>query len=188
MPSFKGILSFIWDIAKIIVISLLIIIPIRYFVAQPFFVRGASMESTYYQGDYLIVDEVTYRFNDPVRGDVIIFKFPQDTSQFFIKRILALPSETISIKNSVVTIVNDQYPGGFVLEEDYLNSSTSGDLEIRLDDNEYFVMGDNRPSSHDSRRWGPLNKEFIIGRVFLRAWPVSQFEIIDTPVYNSFQL
>ena len=188
MATFKETLSttvsFFWDIAKIIIISLVIIIPIRYFIAQPFFVRGASMEPTYQQGDYLIVDEISYRFNDPRRGDVIIFRFPEDTSQFFIKRIIALPSEVIVIKNGLITIKNQGQPAGFTLGEEYILTTTTGDLEIKLDDNEYFVLGDNRGASHDSRRWGPLADSYIIGRVFLRAWPFNKFEIIEGTVYK----
>ena len=188
MEKFKQTLNnffdFIVDIAKIVIVSLLIIIPIRYFVAQPFFVRGASMEPTYQQGDYLIVDELSYRLHEPRRGEVIIFKFPEDTSQFFIKRIIGLPGETVLIKDTSVFIKNKEHPEGFLVKEPYTLNATTDILEIRLDDNDYFVMGDNRGASHDSRRFGPLNRAFIIGKVFLRAWPFGKFEIIDKPVYN----
>jgi len=184
----RSVSSFGMDIAKIVIISLLIIVPIRYFIAQPFFVRGASMEPTYHQGDYLIVDELSYRFNDPQRGEVIIFRFPQNTSQFFIKRIIALPTETIVIKDGSVIIKNEDNPQGFVLEEDYISDVTTGNLEMLLGDNEYFVMGDNRVASHDSRRWGALGETYIIGKVFLRAWPVAQFDLIKKPIYNHLEL
>lgn len=179
----RDIIDFLSDIAKIVAISLLIIIPIRYFIVQPFFVRGASMEPTYHQGDYLLVDELSYRFTEPKRGEVIIFKFPGNTSQFYIKRIIALPGETVTIKSGKITIKNSENPEGFLLDESYLDESTPGDLEINLGPTEYFVLGDNRDASHDSRRWGPLNKGFIIGRVFVRAWPFSQFDVMHPPQY-----
>lgn len=180
----RGTFDFIWDILKIILVSLVIIIPIRYFVVQPFFVRGASMEPTYHQGDYLLVDEISYRFNEPERGEVIIFRFPGNPSQFYIKRIIGLPAETVKINDSVVTIVSGDNPDGFVLEEEYINTiNTDGTLEFTLGENEYFVMGDNRPASHDSRRWGPLAENFIVGRVWVRAWPFNQFDLVETPAY-----
>lgn len=181
---FKNAVEFAWDIAKIFVISLIIIIPIRYFIVQPFFVRGASMEPNYYQGDYLLVDEISYRFSNPERGDVIIFKFPGNPSQFFIKRIIGLPNETITIEEGEVIIENSQYSEGLSLDEPYLKATdTSGNLEIVLGEEDYFVLGDNRVASHDSRRWGPLADHFIIGRVFLRAWPFGRFELMNTPIY-----
>jgi len=170
-------LLFIWEVIKITIISLVIILPIRYFIAQPFFVKGASMEPSYQDGDYLIVDEISYRLTKPKRGDVIVFRFPQDPHQFFIKRIIGLPEETIEIKDNKITIFNQSHPLGFVLDESsYLppNQQTRGYLKIKLDDNEYFVLGDNRLQSSDSRRWGPLNKTFIIGKTFIRAWPIDR--------------
>lgn len=178
---------FIWEIIKISIIALLIIIPIRYFIAQPFFVKGASMEPSYKDGDYLIVDELSYRFTNPKRGDVIVFRFPRDPHQFFIKRIIGLPEETIEIKDNKIIIYNQSHPLGFILDEsEYLspNQKTKGYLKIKLDDNEYFVMGDNRLQSSDSRRWGPLNKTYIIGKTFIRAWPfnrVARFTPVPYP-------
>ncbi|MBI4160765.1 MAG: signal peptidase I [Candidatus Yanofskybacteria bacterium] len=88
-------LSFIWETVKIIIVSLAIIVPIRYFIVQPFFVKGASMESSFADGDYILIDEITYRFRNPDRGEVVVFRFPEDHSQFFIKRIIGLPNETL---------------------------------------------------------------------------------------------
>ncbi len=170
-------LVFIWETLKVVVISLAIIIPIRYFLVQPFFVKGASMENTFDDGDYILIDEISYRFAQPQRGDVIIFRYPLDQSQFFIKRVIGLPEETIEIKNDQVFIHNKQRPEGFALNEPYLMpiQHTIGDLRIKLDPNEYFVLGDNRLQSSDSRRWGPVNRSLITGRVFLRAWPINKF-------------
>ncbi|OGZ61096.1 MAG: signal peptidase I [Candidatus Spechtbacteria bacterium RIFCSPLOWO2_01_FULL_43_12] len=179
-----GIVSFSWDIVKIIIISLVIIVPIRYFLVQPFFVRGASMDPSYHQGDYLLVDEISYRFGDPERGSVIIFKFPGNPSVFYIKRIIGLPGETITIRDGEVIIKNEQSPEGFVLEEKYIKEPFSDDMNVVLGDGEYFVLGDNRNASHDSRRWGALHESFIVGRVFLRAWPLDDVGLIIEPVYS----
>ena len=100
-------LAFIWETIKVVVISLAIIIPVRYFVVQPFFVKGASMEPTFEDNNYILIDEISYRFNDPERGDVVVFRFPEDKSQFFIKRIIGLPEETIEIKNDHVIIIKN---------------------------------------------------------------------------------
>lgn len=177
--------AFIWETVKVVVISLAIIVPIRYYLVQPFFVKGASMEPSYEDGDYLLVDEISYRFKNPIRGEVVIFRFPQQTSQFFIKRIVGLPGETVHISDNRVVIYNDGYPEGFVLNETYLDSGqrTLGNMTTRLDGNEYFVLGDNRIQSFDSRRWGPVNKTHIIGRAFLRAWPFTRASRIPLPVY-----
>jgi len=178
----KYFLSFIWETAKIVIISLAIIVPIRYFLFQPFFVRGASMEPNFQDNEYLIIDEISYRFNDPQRGDVIIFRYPRDPSQFYIKRIIALPDEKIKITDGEIIISNERNPQGFVLEEDYLsekNGFTPGNMEIELDENDYFVLGDNRRASSDSRSWGAVPRHYIIGRAWVRAWPFSKFGIID---------
>ena len=174
IPSVKSdVLAFIWETVKVVVISLAIILPIRYYLVQPFFVKGASMEPNFEDGDYLLVDELSYRFSAPDRGDVIIFRYPLDPSQFFIKRIIGLPEETIRIKDDTVTIYNKDEPEGFVLDESYLASEqrTIGDSVVRIDNNEYFVLGDNRLESSDSRRWGAVNKSLITGKAFLRPWP-----------------
>lgn len=178
-----SILGFFWETAKIIIIALVIIIPIRYFVIQPFFVKGESMIPNFNDGEYLIIDEISYRFSDPNRGDVIVFRFPENPSQFFIKRIIGLPGEKIVIENGEVIITNKKNPTGFELEETYLIETTPGSVEIKLDLNEYFVLGDNRDSSSDSRRWGPLAEHFIIGRAWLRAWPITRAASISTPNY-----
>jgi len=180
----KSFLVFIWEITKIVIIALVIVVPIRYFLFQPFFVRGQSMEPNFENSDYLIIDEISYRFRAPQRGEVVVFKYPQNPSQRYIKRIVGLTGETVEIKDGQVTIFNEQ--GEQILDEsNYLSPfiSTPGDIRISLAENEYFVLGDNRISSADSRRWGPLPRENIIGRVFLRAWPVSAFAKFEAPAY-----
>lgn len=170
----------VWEFSKIVLISLAIVLPIRMFVAQPFIVRGASMEPNFEDGEYLIVDELSYLLREPARGEVIVFRYPEDPSQFFIKRIIGLPGETVVIEGGSVEIKNDTDSGGFVLDESYLSDTivTVPDSTATLEEHEYFVMGDNRMESSDSRRWGTLGDEFLIGRAFLRLWPLSALDII----------
>ncbi len=186
IPNVKSdVLAFIWETVKVIVISLAIILPIRYYLVQPFFVKGASMEPNFEDGDYILVNEISYRFTAPQRGDVVIFRWPVDPKQFFIKRIIGLPSETVEIRNEKVTIYNKDKPEGFVLDENYLalEQKTLGNSIIKLDDNEYFVLGDNRLQSSDSRRWGPVNKSLITGTAFLRPWPLTKIIKIPSVKY-----
>ena len=180
----RKLLLFIWEISKIVIIALLIVVPIRYFIFQPFFVRGQSMEPNFYQGDYLIVDELSYQFRAPQRGEVIVFKYPQDPSQRYIKRIVGLPGETVQIQGGKVFVYQDGQAQALD-ELAYLAQfvSTTGDMEMTLDKNEYFVLGDNRLVSADSRRWGSLPEENIIGRVFLRVWPFAALAKIEIPNY-----
>jgi signal peptidase I len=180
----KNIFSFFWEVAKIVIIALLIVIPIRSFIFQPFFVRGQSMEPSFENGDYLIIDEISYYFNEPQRGEVVVFKYPKDPSQRYIKRIVGLSGETKEIKSGQVLIYNQE--GSRILDEsDYLVSSvqTPGDTKITLSEDEYFVLGDNRYASSDSRRWGALPRENIIGRVFARAWPLTVLAKFEAPSY-----
>lgn len=183
-PRNDGLFSFLGDMAKVIILSLIIILPIRYFIAQPFFVRGASMEPAYDNGDYLLVDEVSYRFSEPERGEVIIFRFPGDQSQFYIKRIIGLPNEQVAVSNGIITIINSEYPAGFALQEDYLTEDTAGEVSIKLGEDEFFVLGDNRNASYDSRAWGILPRSNIVGRAFLRAWPIRSAGILKDPQYT----
>ena len=179
----KKFFSFIWEIAKIVIIAIVIVVPIRYFLFQPFFVRGQSMDPNFENGDYLLVDEITYRFKEPQRGEVIVFKSPLDSSQRFIKRIIGLPGEVVEVKDGKVIVYNNK--GQQALNESgYIpNFSTGGDLRISLGEDEYFVLGDNRPFSYDSRRFGPLLKDKIIGRVIFRAWPFASVMIFEAPQY-----
>ena len=181
----KSAFIFFWEIIKIVVIALLIVIPIRTFIFQPFFVRGQSMEPSFENGDYLIIDEISYRFKNPQRGEVVVFKYPYDPSQRYIKRIVGLPSETIKIENGEVLVLNEK--GWDVLDESaYLSFGlkTPGNIQISLLDNEYFVLGDNRSASADSRRWGALPSDKIIGRVIVRAWPITAFAKFEAPGYE----
>ncbi len=160
---------------KLIFISLLIVIPFRLFIAQPFIVEGASMSPTFESGAYLIVDELTYRFTEPERGEVLVFRYPADPSKSYIKRLIGLPEETVSIKDGRVTIISTEHPEGLLLEEPYVKISGGDELNFTLGDGEYFVMGDNRRHSADSRLWGPVPEKLLIGRPIIRILPPELF-------------
>lgn len=173
---------FFWELIKVFLLAMVIIVPIRYFLVQPFFVRGASMEPNFYDGEYLVVDELSYFLREAQRGEVIVFRFPQNRSQFFIKRIIGLPNETVRINNGRVEIINDDFPSGVVLDEaQYLpeDMRTGGQIRVELGEKEYFVLGDNRPASSDSRSWGVLGEEDVVGRAWLRAFPIGRLGVIN---------
>jgi len=185
----KKTLEFVWEMTKITCISLVIILPIRYFLIQPFYVKGASMEPNFYDHEYLIIDEITYRFNEPKRGDIIVFKYPKDPRQFFIKRVIGLPGETVKIKDGLIFITSVDGQEN-VLSEDYLPSDienvlpVSGYGEVVLNTDEYYLMGDNRDQSLDSRVFGPVKADYIIGRTWLRGWPFNRLTLFNTPEYG----
>lgn len=166
-----------WDLIKFALVALIIVLPIRVFIAQPFIVSGASMVPTFEDKDYLIVDELSYHLSQPSRGDVIIFHPPKDPSIYYIKRIIGLPNETVILSGSSVTIKNSEHPDGFDLSEPYITNKSSDTVTKTLGADEYFVMGDNRPASYDSRGWGILPRDHIIGRAFLRLYPFNHVSI-----------
>lgn len=178
--------EFIIESVKVILISLAIIIPVRYFLIQPFYVKGASMEPNFYDHEYLIIDEISYRFENPQRGDIIVFRYPRNPREFFIKRIVGLPGEKVEIKESKVFIYNDENLRGKALSEDYLDPGiqTSNNATVKLAEGEYFVLGDNRSSSLDSRTFGAVPEDFIIGRVWFRGWPFDRLKVFSTPEYS----
>lgn len=159
------------EILKLVIISAVIVLPFRYFIAKPFVVEGASMYPTFKNGHYLIVDELSYRFTEPKRGSVVVFRYPKDESKSFIKRIIGLPGEIVSIREGKVTITSSAYPEGLTLKEPYIELPKSDTLTYTLGEGEYFVMGDNRAQSADSRIWGPVPEKDLIGRPILRVVP-----------------
>lgn len=172
--------NFFKEILKASLIAIIIVVPIRFYVAQPFVVSGASMDPTFATGHYLIVDQLSYRFNEPKRGEVVIFKYPEDPSKFFIKRIIGLPNETIAVRDGKIFIFNPLNPNGLELSETYLSKSnkTFDTFSRELGGGEYFVMGDNRRASSDSRIWGPLPRDLIVGRAIFRVLPITKVDVL----------
>lgn len=165
------------DLLRFAAIAAAIVIPIRLYIAQPFVVSGASMVPTFESGHYLVIDEVSYRFEEPRRGEVIVFRFPFEGKKYLIKRIAGLPGETVLIRNDSVIIKNEENPDGFSWKQGPITSSgRAANQLVTLEDDEYFVLGDNRDESADSRLWGPLKRELITGRPLLRLFPFSEIE------------
>lgn len=182
----KAALGFLFELVQVLVISLAIIIPVRYFLVQPFYVKGASMEPNFFDHEYLIIDELSYRFREPIRGDIVVMRYPNDQKQYFIKRIIGLPGETVEIIGGQVKIFNDANPNGVVLDEKtYLDQDfTQTTRTVTLKSDEYFVMGDNRIASLDSRYFGPVKRNLVIGRVWLRGWPLDRWKVFEHPSYG----
>jgi len=182
----KIIANYLGEVIRVVLLSLAIILPVRYFLIQPFYVKGASMEPNFYDHEYLVIDEISYRFNDPDRGDIVVFKPPGQGRQHFIKRIVGLPGETIEVTRGEIKVFNSNNPEGSVLNEsEYLTGVyTPGNNHVSLKQNEYFLLGDNRSSSLDSRSFGPVDESNITGRVWLRGWPLEKAGSIETPGYN----
>lgn len=164
---------FIWEVVKLVLTVVLVVLPIRFYIAQPFIVSGSSMVPTFKNGDYLIIDEISYRFQSPQRGEVVVFRYPKDPSKFFIKRIVGLPGEEVEIKGGKIYISRDGKQVVGPLYEPYINSQAFVEGQWQLDESEYFVVGDNRRFSSDSRMWGPLSKELLVGRALVRLWPLN---------------
>lgn len=181
-------LKFTADVLKTIILALVIILPIRYFLIQPFYVKGASMEPSFFDNEYLLIDEITYRFLPPERGEVVVFHYPEDPKELFIKRIIGLPGEKIQIKDYGIYIYNEANPEGLRLDEPYLGEGikTYGytDELISLGDDEYYVLGDNRDFSRDSRIFGPVKFNLIRGRALWRGWPWQRIGAFPAPDYK----
>lgn len=163
------------------VLALGIALFIRFIVAAPYVVSGASMESTFQDWNYLIVDRISYDIGSPHRGDVVVFNLPQDPSRALIKRVIGLPGETVILDGNAVRVINSTHPKGFTLDEPYLdpeNLGGSSNMQITLSADQYFVLGDNRKVSADSRLWGTLPRSDIVGRVALRLFPFNEIGIL----------
>lgn len=165
-------------IATAVVLAMIV----QQFIIRPFVVSGESMDPTLETGDYLLIDEVTYRFNEPERGDVVVFRAPPEPTKFFIKRIIGLPGDTVTIKGSEITITNSENPKGFTLSEDFITHESSNTMTVTVPADQYFVMGDNRAGSYDSRSWGTLPKENVRGRALLRLLPLKEIDYLPGKV------
>ena len=188
----KDFMYFILDLLKTGIIVFIVAFALRYFAVQPFIVDGQSMMPTYVDKEYILAEKISYMTGMPKRGDVIVFRYPGNPSISYIKRIIGLPGETVKIDNNVVTIINDKHPDGVPISELYLGSdtltlaegTTIGAYTQKVADNEYFVMGDNRQHSSDSREWGLLPKANIIGRAWMTILPANMFGIQKRINYN----
>lgn len=191
MPEEKAsFLSIVGDVIETLVVAAAIFVIVYLFLLQPHQVKGASMQPNFHDGEYILTDKISYRFGKPQRGDVIIFKSPTDPDVDFIKRVIGLPGETIKISDGKVVITNDQNPNGFTLSEPYdINGPTSGgkeapqNTEVKIGTDQFFVLGDNRLESFDSRSWGLLPMKNIIGKAWLRYWPLNKFGFVKHPRY-----
>ena len=161
-----------WELVRFALIALVIVLPIRIFIAEPFVVSGSSMVPTFENGDYLIIDKISYKFSNPKRDDVVVFRYPGDTTKFFIKRIIGLPNEIVDIKGNDVTITNKDHTESIKLDQPFVLNTANNDTHYELQNDEYFVMGDNRSASSDSRYWGAVKKNLLTGRAFLRLLPI----------------
>jgi len=178
-------------VAEIVLVSVVTVFLIRSFLIQPFLVSGASMEPNFTSSNYLLVDEVTYLLRDPQRGEVIVFKYPNDPSTYYIKRVIGLPGERVEVKGGSVYVFSQDGAKKIFSEENYLPSGlkTSGFVSVQLSEEEYFVLGDNRNYSYDSRSWGKLGRENIIGLARLRLLPITQAKVFDySDISDSFKL
>ncbi len=185
MGIFRKIGSFFLDFVEIVVIALAMFVVMYLFLFQPHEVKGSSMYPNFHDGEYLLTDKISYRLNSPKRGEVIIFKAPKNEEYDYIKRIIGLPGDTVMVKSGRV------YINGKVIFENYLPAdfqTSAGDLwqegkTVTIPANNYFVMGDNRDHSSDSRDWGPVPKENIIGKAFFRYWPPKRAGLITQVNY-----
>ncbi len=181
--------EFVLEILRIVFISVAIIIPVRYYLIQPFYVKGASMEPNFHDHEYLLIDEISYRFREPARGEIVVFRYPRDQKEFFIKRIIGLPGETVELRDNAIYIYNDDNPEGFLLDElSYLSPEVKtvslGEDTIALGNDEYFLLGDNRSRSMDSRQFGSVQKSLIVGRAIIRGYPFERWQtFFNAPVY-----
>lgn len=178
VSNFRKNLENFWDLIKFALIALIIVVPIRMFIAQPFVVSGESMYPTFHDGEYLIVDELSYNIRKPERGEVIVFRYPGDTKRFFIKRIIGMPNEEIIITDNEVKIINAENKNGFILDEPYLKVKFDSSTSFKTKSDEYVVLGDNRNKSSDSRTWGILPEKLIIGRAYVRLLPLKEIKYL----------
>lgn len=196
----KSGLKTVWEIAKTLIIAAVAVVIINTFIFQAYYVSGRSMTPTFGDGDYLLVNKFETSFNkiknffgsksdlNLVRGDVLVFRPPEAENMFYIKRVIALPGERVTLKDGVFTIYNEDYPNGFKLEEKYIDPQfkTEGEVDEIVQPGNVFVVGDNRSpgGSYDSRAWGQLQESKISGRAFFRLIPLSGIGFISAAKYN----
>jgi signal peptidase I len=180
----------LWEIGKTIGFIVVAAIIIRAFLIQPFFVQGESMEPDFHDGDYLLVNQLSYHLHQPHRGDVIVFKAPPEPDTNYIKRIIGVPGDTVDLKDGHYIITNAKHPGGEIVTEPYIEENTPTDpigdqTHWEVPKDQYFTSGDNRQpgKSLDSRAWGFVPKNFIKGSVWIRAYPLANAGFIKHAKY-----
>lgn len=191
MKLLRIIIRFFLDIIETIVVALAIFVIIYLFLVQPHQVNGNSMWPNFLDGEYLLTDKFSYRINDPNRGDVIIFqapagaRCPKEMQCDFVKRIVALPHETVTIQEGKVSVDSTLLSERYLTEDQSLETAAPGNEPFiyGLGEDEYFVLGDNRGHSSDSRAWGPVPRENIVGRAWVRYWPPQRIGLIAEAAY-----
>ncbi len=184
------VLVYIAEFVKIFIIAAAIILPVRLFLIQPYYVKGSSMEPNFHENEYLIVDKITVNFEKLKRGEVIVFRFPKAEQKFLIKRVIGLPGEKVEACGNTVRVWNKDYPDGITLSENLYNPRQfSGQMFQRcvkeqVGEHEYFVLGDNRPASYDSSIFGTIPDDHLVGRVIFRGLPIEKVRVFGAPQYN----
>lgn len=181
--------AFFLDIFEVIVFAIGIFFFIYLLVMRPHKIDGESMMPNFTNGEYLLTERVSYYLRDPMRGDVVVFTPPVTNLDEYIKRVVALPGETVMVKDGRV------YINGKVLDESYIagtvytngGSFLSEGASYKVPDGEFFVMGDNRNNSSDSRYWGPITKKVITGRAWVVYWPLNLMGSVPKPTYTFAQ-
>ncbi len=178
--------DFFLDILEVFVTSFAIFLFVYLLILQPHKIKGNSMEPNYHDGEYLLTDKLTYRFKDPQRGDVIVFKPPVSPDEEYIKRVIALPGEVISVKNGKYYINGQQLNESYIPEKIYTKGKAflPNDTEKTVPAGSYFVSGDNRESSSDSRYWGFVTKDKITGKAWFIYWPPKSLGVIKPGLFN----
>lgn len=178
----------LWDFVKTLLIFYVLYFVMRTYIAQPFLVKGRSMEQTFSDGDYLIVDQLSYNFTEPKRFEVVVFHTEfipgGNVNEYYIKRVIGLPGDRIVVKEGGVFLYEKNGPVATKLDEKYLiegiKTLANTPIDVVLKDNEYFVLGDNRGNSSDSRYWGPVNKKYILGKPLVRLFPLNEMAIFTS--------
>lgn len=185
LVAFNSVFRFFFDILESIVVALAIFVVVYLFLFQPHQVKGASMEPNFHDGEYILTNKFQYHFETPKRGDVIVFKSPQNPDIDYIKRVIGLPGDRVKL------IDNHFYINGTKLEESYIapelftynGQYLKDNMEVVIPQDYYFVAGDNRPRSSDSREWGPIERSSIIGKSQFRYWPFDRMGLIEGVSY-----
>jgi signal peptidase I len=182
----RGFTKVFLEVFEAALIAIGLVFLFRTFVAEPFLVGGLSMAPTFHDGDFVFVDRITYFFREPTRGETVVFHYPKGGPDYFlIKRVVGLPGERVKVADGTVTVFNSEHPEGIALEEEYLRDGTltTGEADITLGDGQYFVLGDNRQVSFDSRAWGMLERKEIVGAARMRVWPPESMRTFAAPEY-----